>query len=69
MNSMVEGSDKRILNKHDSYKWEFTVSRMRKYILQILRLNVYLLINCKPLKIMIIPIKSAEFTFIIPTIC
>ncbi len=42
---------------------------MRKYILQILRLNVYLLINYKPLKITIFPFKSIVFTFLIPIIC
>ncbi len=41
---------------------------MRKYILQILRLDVYLLINYKLLKIKIFPVKSTVFTFLIPTI-
>ncbi len=36
---------------------------MRKYILQILRLNVYLLFNYKLLKITIFPYKSTAFTF------
>ncbi len=42
---------------------------MRKYILQILGLNIYLLINNKLLKITIFPFKSTVFTFPIPTIC
>ncbi len=40
---------------------------MRKYTLQILRLNVYLLINYNLLKIMIFPFKSTVFTFLTPT--
>ncbi len=42
------------------------LSMMRKYILQILHLDVYLLINCKLLKITIFPFKSTMFTFLIP---
>ncbi len=42
---------------------------MRKYILQISHLNVYLLINYKLLKIIIFPFKSTVFTFPVPTIC
>ncbi len=42
---------------------------MKKYILQIVRHNVYLLINYALLKITIVQFKSAEFTFPIPTSC
>ncbi len=42
---------------------------MRKYIFQILRLNVYLLINHNLLKITILPFKSTASTFLIPTVC
>ncbi len=43
------------------------LSPMRKYILQILRLDIHLLINYKLLKITIFPFKSTVFTFLIPT--
>ncbi len=41
---------------------------MKKYILQILRLNIHLLINYKLLKITILPFKYTALTFLIPTI-
>ncbi len=44
------------------------LSTMRKNILQILSLVVYLLINYKLLKITIFPFKSTVFTFLIFTI-
>ncbi len=43
------------------------LSAMRKYIFQILRLDVYLLINYMLLKILIFLFKNTVFTFLIPS--